>query len=109
MNGKLTLGENTADNGGIRIAYMALMDTLKDKKVEPIDGFTPAQRFFLGEAQIWCANMSDAETRLRVTTDPHSLPKYRVNGVVSNLPEFSQAFGCKAGSAMVRADRCRVW
>jgi len=109
MNGKLTLGENTADNGGIRIAYMALMDTLKDKKVEPIDGFTPAQRFFLGEAQIWCANMSDAETRLRVTTDPHSLPKYRVNGVVSNLPEFSQAFGCKAGSPMVRADRCRVW
>jgi len=109
MNGKLTLGENTADNGGIRIAYLALMDTLKDKKVEPIDGFTPAQRFFLGEAQIWCSNMSDAETRLRVTTDPHSLPKYRVNGVVSNLPEFSQAFGCKAGSPMVRADRCRVW
>ncbi|MCI0658638.1 MAG: M13 family metallopeptidase [Acidobacteria bacterium] len=109
MNGKLTLGENTADNGGIRIAYMALMDTLKDTKVEPIDGFTPAQRFFLGNAQVWCANMSDAETRLRVTTDPHSLPKYRVNGVVANLPEFSQAFGCKAGSPMVKADRCRVW
>ena len=109
MNGKLTLGENTADNGGMRIAYMALMETLKDKKVEPIDGFTPAQRFFLGEAQIWCANMSDAETRLRVATDPHSLPKYRVNGVVTNLPEFSQAFACKAGSPMAPADRCRVW
>ena len=109
MNGKLTLGENTADNGGLRIAYMALMDTLKDKKVEPIDGFTPAQRFFLGNAQVWCANMSDAETRLRVTTDPLSLPKYRDNGVVANLPEFSQAFGCKAGTPMVRADRCRVW
>ena len=109
MNGKLTLGENTADNGGMRIAYMALMDTLKDKKVEPLEGFTPAQRFFLGQAQVWCANMSDAEARLRATTDPHSLPKYRVNGVVSNMPEFAQAFACKQGSPMIRADACRVW
>jgi putative endopeptidase len=109
MNGKLTLGENTADNGGIRIAYMALMDSLKDKKAEPIDGFTPAQRFFLGEAQVWCANMSDAEATLRAKTDPHSLPRYRVNGVVSNMPEFSQAFSCKEGSPMIRANACRVW
>jgi len=109
MNGKLTLGENTADNGGMRIAYMALMDTLKDKQPQPIDGFTPAQRFFLGQAQVWCANMSDAEARLRVATDPHSLPKYRVNGVVSNMPEFAQAFGCKEGSPMIRTQACRVW
>ena len=109
LNGKLTLGENTADNGGMRIAYMALMDTLKDKKVEPIDGFTPAQRFFLGQAQVWCANISDAEARLRAKTDPHALAKYRVNGVVSNMPEFSQAFGCKEGSPMIRANACRVW
>jgi endothelin-converting enzyme/putative endopeptidase len=109
MNGKLTLGENTADNGGMRIAYMALMDTIKDKKVDPVDGFTPAQRFFLGEAQVWCSNMTDAEATLRVKTDPHSLPKYRVNGVVSNMPEFAQAFACKAASPMIRAEACRVW
>jgi len=109
LNGKLTLGENTADNGGARIAYMALMETLKDAKPESIDGFTPAQRFFLGEAQVWCANVSDEEARLRTQTDPHSLPKYRVNGVVANMPEFAQAFGCKEGSPMIRANACRVW
>jgi len=109
LNGKLTLGENTADNGGTRIAYMALMETLKDAKSESIEGFTPAQRFFLGEAQVWCANVSDEEARLRTQTDPHSHPKYRVNGVVANMPEFAQAFGCKEGSPMIRANACRVW
>jgi putative endopeptidase len=109
LNGKLTLGENTADNGGLRIAYMALQDTLGDKPVPPIDGFTPQQRIFLGQAQVWCANMSDQAARLRALTDPHSLPKYRVNGVVANMPEFRQAYGCKEGSPMVPANACRVW
>jgi len=109
LNGRLTLGENTADNGGTRIAYMALMETLKGAPAGPIDGFTPAQRFFLGQAQVWCANLSEEEARMRAQTDPHAQPRYRVNGVVSNMPEFAQAFACKAGSPMVPAQGCRVW
>jgi endothelin-converting enzyme/putative endopeptidase len=109
LNGKLTLGENTADLGGTRIAYMALLGTLGGKAPEKIDGFTPEQRFFLGQGQVWCANVSDQAARLRALTDPHSLPKYRVNGVVSVMPEFRKAFGCKEGAPMVRADSCRVW
>ena len=111
LNGKLTLGENTADNGGLRIAYMALMQTLADAggKPGPIDGFTPEQRLFLGWGQIWCQNETEESARLRATIDPHSPGRYRVNGVVSNMPEFQQAFGCKAGDAMVRENACRVW
>jgi endothelin-converting enzyme/putative endopeptidase len=111
LNGKLTLGENTADNGGLRIAYMALMQTLADaaNKPGPIDGFTPEQRLFLGWGQIWCQNETEESARLRATIDPHSPGRYRVNGVVSNMPEFQQAFGCKAGDAMVRENACRVW
>jgi endothelin-converting enzyme/putative endopeptidase len=109
LNGRLTLGENTADNGGLRIAYMALMDTLGGKKVEPIDGFTPEQRFFLGWGQIWCQNRTDEIARLLATIDPHSPGNYRVNGVVSNMPEFQKAFQCKPGSAMVHENACRVW
>jgi len=109
LNGKLTLGENVADNGGLRIAYMALMDTLGEAQPQPIDGFMPDQRLFLGQAQVWCANVSDQAARLRALTDPHSLPKFRVNGVVVNMPEFRKAFGCKEGSPMVRANSCRVW
>jgi putative endopeptidase len=109
INGKLTLGENTADNGGMRIAYMALMDTLGGKEPGKIDGFTAEQRFFLGNGQVWCANVSDEAARMSALTNPHSLPKYRVNGVVANMPEFRKAFDCKEGSPMVRADSCRVW
>lgn len=111
LNGKLTLGENTADNGGVRIAYMALMQTLADaaKKPVPIDGFPPEQRFFLGFAQVWCQNETEESARLRATVDPHSPGRYRVNGVVANMPEFQQAFACKAGDAMVRENACRVW
>jgi putative endopeptidase len=109
LNGRLTLGENTADNGGTRIAFMALMDTLKDAPKEPIDGFTPAQRFFLGQGQIWCNNMSEQEARLRAQTDPHSTPRYRVNGVVANMPEFAMAFSCKPGTAMAPEQSCKVW
>jgi endothelin-converting enzyme/putative endopeptidase len=110
LNGKLTLGENTADNGGVRIAYMALMQTLADaKKPALIDGFTPEQRLFLGWGQIWCQNETEESARMRATVDPHSPGRYRVNGVVSNMSEFQQAFGCKAGDAMVRENVCRVW
>jgi endothelin-converting enzyme/putative endopeptidase len=110
LNGRLTLGENTADNGGVRIAYMALMQALGDAaNAKPIDGFTPEQRFFLGWGQIWCQNRTPEAERLRAQTDPHSPGRYRVNGVVSNMPEFWKAFGCKPGSAMVRENACRVW
>jgi len=109
VNGRLTLGENTADNGGLRVAYMALEDTLKGATVAPRDGFTPEQRFFLGWGQIWCQNETDESAKLRAQVDPHSPGRYRVNGVVGNMPEFQKAFACPVGSPMVRADACRVW
>jgi len=110
VNGKLTLGENTADNGGVRIALMALMDSLQGREVEKLDGFTPRQRFFLGFAQVWCEGMTDEESRRRALTDPHAPGRYRVNGTVSNMPEFWTAFGCTEGQPMVRgANACRVW
>lgn len=109
LNGKLTLGENTADNGGLRIAYMALLNTLAGKEPAPIDGFTAQQRFFLGWANVWCQNRTDALTRMLVTIDPHSPGKYRVDGTVSNMPEFRQAFHCKPDAAMVNQNACRVW
>jgi endothelin-converting enzyme/putative endopeptidase len=110
LNGKLTLGENVADNGGLRIAYMALQEALQGKPAQKIDGFTPEQRLFLGFAQVWCQNITDEAARLRAQTDPHSPGKYRTNGTVSNMPEFWKAFGCKEGQPMVRGENaCRVW
>jgi endothelin-converting enzyme/putative endopeptidase len=109
LNGKLTLGENAADNGGARIAYMALHDSLMGKPGPMVDGFTADQRFFLGFANVWCQNATEKTARLRALTDPHSPGKWRVNGTVSNMPEFSEAFHCKPGDAMVRKDACRVW
>ncbi len=109
LNGELTLGENTADNGGLRLAYLALMETLGSKRPGRRDGFTAEQRFFLGFAQVWCENSSDESKRLLAQTDPHSPGQYRVNGVVSNMPEFQKAFACKAGQPMVRYPACRVW
>jgi putative endopeptidase len=110
MNGKLTLGENTADNGGLRVAMMALMDSLAAKALGTKDGFTPEQRFFLGWGQVWCQNQTPEVQRLQAQTNPHSISRFRVNGVVQNMPEFSNAFGCKAGQPMVKgADACRVW
>ena len=108
LNGRLTLGENTADNGGVRVALMALQDTLKGKS-DKVEGFTPEQRFFLGFAQVWCENMSPQESRQRAMTDPHSPGRYRVNGTVQNMPEFQKAYSCKAGQPMVSANACRVW
>lgn len=109
LNGKLTLGENTADNGGLRIANMALQSALAGKPQEKIDGFTPEQRLFLGWGQIWCQNQTDQSARLQATTNEHSTGKYRVNGVVRNMPEFHKAWGCKAGQPMVPENACRVW
>lgn len=109
LKGELTLGENTADNGGLRLAYMALMDTLAGKHPAKREGFTAEQRLFLGWAQIWCENRTEESARLLAQIDPHSPGKYRVNGVVSNMPEFQQAFACKVGQPMVRYPACRVW
>jgi endothelin-converting enzyme/putative endopeptidase len=109
LNGKLTLGENTADNGGLRLAYMALMDKLGGKEPPPRDGFTAAQRFFLGWGQVWCQNVRTEAARMRAQTDPHSPGNFRVNGVVSNMPEFAKAFACRTGQPMVRGPACRVW
>ena len=109
INGKLTLGEDVADLGGILLAYMAWQDQTKDQKLEPLEGFTPEQRFFIGYAQDWCGNIRDESKRLRATVDPHSPDKYRTNGVVSNMPQFQQAFQCKTGTPMAPANRCRVW
>ena len=109
VNGKLTLGENVADNGGLRIAYMALLSTLAGKEPPPIDGLTPQQRFFLGWANVWCQNRSDAISRMLAAVDEHSPGKWRVNGTVSNMPEFRDAFHCKADAPMVRQNACRVW
>jgi putative endopeptidase len=112
LNGKLTLGENTADNGGIRLAYMALMDDLAKKSIpvtQKEDGYTQPQQFFLGFAQVWCENTRPEEARTLAQTDPHSPGKFRTNGVVTNMPQFSKAFGCKAGDKMYAAHACRVW
>jgi putative endopeptidase len=109
LNGKLTLGENTADNGGLRVAYMALMEKLAGHTPQKVDGFTPQQRLFLGFGQIWCESTRPEQERLQATTDPHSLPQFRVNGTVSNMPEFSSAFACKEGQPMVRENACHVW
>jgi len=109
LNGKLTLGENTADNGGARLSFMALMDSLKDKPQPKIDGYTPEQRFFLGWGQIYCQNTRPEMSRMLVQVDPHSPGRYRVNGVLQNMPEFRQAFACRVGQPMVREPACRVW
>ncbi|HTZ90051.1 MAG TPA: M13 family metallopeptidase [Alloacidobacterium sp.] len=109
VRGKLTLGENTADNGGLRIAHMALLDVLANTPAKPTDGFTPDQRFFVGWAQIWCESERPEFARLMAQVNEHSPGKYRVNGVVGNMPEFQKAFGCKADAPMVRKPACRVW
>lgn len=110
MNGKLTLGENIGDFAGLTIAYEAFKRSLQGKpKPANIDGFTPEQRFFLGWAQVWAAKSTPEAERIQVATDPHALPRWRVNGPLSNMPQFREAFGCKAGNGMVRENSCRIW
>jgi endothelin-converting enzyme/putative endopeptidase len=110
MNGKLTLGENTADNGGLRLAWVALMNDLAGKTLPKLGGYDEAQQFFLGFGQIWCTNETPEVERLQAQTNPHAVDRFRVNGTVSNMPEFQKAFGCKEGLPMVRGGKaCRTW
>jgi len=112
LNGQLTLGENTADNGGLRIAYMALLDTLAAQKKsinDKIDGYTEAQRYFIGFAQVWCINQTEKAARQSALTDPHSPGRWRVNGTVQNFDEFGKTFGCKQGQPLMPVKSCRVW
>jgi putative endopeptidase len=113
LNGRLTLGENTADNGGARVALRALEHMIADDKTgkegDKIDGYTPQQRFFLGFGRVWCEKRRPEYARMQVTTNSHSPGKYRVNGVVQNMPEFQKAWGCKAGQPMVAENACHVW
>jgi putative endopeptidase len=113
LNGKLTLGENTADNGGARIALMALEQMIganpAGSAAQTIGGYTPQQRFFLGAGRAWCEKRRPEYQRMLVSVDPHSPGKYRINGVVRNMSEFQKAFNCKAGQPMVPENACRVW
>jgi putative endopeptidase len=113
VNGKLTLGENTADNGGLRLAWMALLADAAGNHT-PLDekranGYTAKQELFIGWAQNWCSTERPEMLRMAVRVDPHSPDHIRANGVVVNMPEFRQAFGCKAGQPMAPANMCRVW
>ena len=109
INGKLTMGEDVADLGGTLLAYIAWKAANKGKTLQPVDGLTPDQRFFIGMAQWACGSERPENLRVGAITDPHSPLEYRINGVVSNMPEFQSAFGCKAGQPMVRANSCKVW
>jgi putative endopeptidase len=110
LNGRLTLGENTADNGGARIALMALEQMMAGAPAaQDSSGYTLQQRFFLGFGRAWCEKRRPEYSRMLVSVDPHSPGKYRVDGTVQNMPEFQKAFNCKAGQAMVRENACRVW
>jgi endothelin-converting enzyme/putative endopeptidase len=109
INGWLTLGENTADNGGLRLALMAYLAGPGAKVKDKIDGFTPDQRVFLGWAQVWCENARPEAERLKAATNPHASNRYRVNGPLSNMPEFAKAFSCKPNAPMVRPNAWRVW
>ena len=109
INGKLTLGEDVADLGGTILAYMAWRNSTSNQRLKPIDDLTPDQRFFVGMAQWACGSERPEQKRLNAITNPHSPNEYRINGVVSNIPEFAAAFACKAGQPMVRERVCRVW
>ncbi|REJ75721.1 MAG: M13 family peptidase [Acidobacteria bacterium] len=110
MDGKLGLGENIADLGGLTVAYDAFINSMKKNgRQKDIDGFTPEQRFFLGWAQVWAMKATQEAERLQVATGPHALARWRVNGPVSNMPQFAEAFKCGNGSEMVRKDYCQIW
>ncbi len=109
LNGRLTLGENTADNGGLRLAYAALTKMTNGDLSKQTDGYTAAQRFFLSFAQVWCQNVTPQEARRLALIDPHSPGEWRANGATRNFDQFWKAFGCKPGQPMVPATACRVW
>ncbi len=109
INSRLTLGEDVADIGGTLLAYMAWKHATEGQDLKPVDGLTPDQRFFVGMAQWACGDERPESKRMHAMTDPHSPNQYRINGVVSDLPEFGHAFGCKIGQPMMPAKACRVW
>lgn len=113
QNGKLSAGEDTADNGGIHLTLGALESTLKSQgknlDAPAADGLTEGQNFFLSYANVWCGQQRPEAARTAVLTQGHSLNQYRVNNVVANMPEFAHAFSCHAGQPMVHARQCRVW
>jgi endothelin-converting enzyme/putative endopeptidase len=109
INSKLTSGEDVADLGGTWLAYLAWKKATAAETLKPIDGFTPDQRFFIGMAQWACENTRPEDERLQAATNPHSPGRYRINGVVANMPEFAAAFSCKAGQPMVREKVCKIW
>ena len=109
INSKLTLGEDVADLGGTLLAYIAWRNATKSQRLQPVDGLTPDQRFFVGMAQWACGDERAESKRVNAITNPHSPEEYRINGVVSNMPEFATAFSCKVGQPMVRQNACRVW
>jgi putative endopeptidase len=109
INSKLTLGEDVADVGGVILAWMAWKAETEGQALEPREGLTPEQRFFVGFAQWACENDRPENLRVKALTDPHSPGRYRVNGVVVNMPEFARAFSCKPGQPMVADKVCRVW
>jgi putative endopeptidase len=117
LNGKLTLGENTADNGGLRIAFQALEATLAEDRTTATpgyvdgkrDGYTPEQRYFIGFAQIWCENQREAAARVQARSNPHSTGEWRTKGSVQNFDQFGKAFSCKVGQPMMPVNACRVW
>jgi putative endopeptidase len=108
-NGKLVLGESIADLGGLAISYAAYEKSIEGKRPATLGGFTPEQRFFLGWAQVWGANMRPENARLMANTNEHPLPKFRTNGPLSNMELFAKAFGCKKGDPMVRENVCKIW
>jgi len=108
-NGKLVLGESIADLGGLAISYAAYEKSIEGKRPASLDGFTPEQRFFLGWAQVWGANLRPEYARLMANSNEHPVPKFRVNGPLSNMELFRMAFGCKEGDAMVREKACKIW
>ena len=108
VNGRLTLGENIADAGGIRLALLAYLAGA-GRSAQTLDGFTGEQRLLLAWAQMWCVNVRPETERLQIQTNPHSPNRFRVNGPLSNMPEFQRAFSCRAGAPMVRSHMCRVW
>jgi putative endopeptidase len=108
-NGKLVLGESIADLGGLAISYAAYEKSIEAKRPPSLDGFTPEQRFFLGWAQVWGANLRPEYARLMANSNPHPISRFRVNGPLSNMALFAKAFGCKKGDAMVRENACQIW
>jgi endothelin-converting enzyme/putative endopeptidase len=111
INSELSSGEDIADLGGLIIAWIAWQEQTKNQRLRPLDGLTPEQRFFVGFSQWVCANERPEDLRISAVVNPHSPPKYRINGVVANMPEFAQAFQCKAGKKLVKKPEevCKIW